>query len=144
VEDGPLGRDDRRQVHPRVCADDPAFIALSGAAVGGCGEAGASRWHKLLSSQSSFAWNAAPHRVEVRDTWRVYDSMVARLEPEADESVGEPIPSLEEGVPAQDRVTVNDGRMVGLTRGVGGEEIHGHHCTIRLHRPVGVVAACGS
>jgi hypothetical protein len=76
--------------------------------------------------------------------WRVYDSMVARLEPEADESVGEPIPSLEEGVPAQDRVTVNDGRMVGLTRGVGGEEIHGHHCTIRLHRPVGVVAACGS
>jgi hypothetical protein len=45
---------------------------------------------------------------------------------EADEPVGEPIPSLEEGVPTQDRVTVDDRGMVGLPRGVGGEKIHGH------------------
>jgi hypothetical protein len=62
--------------------------------------------------------------------------MVARLEPEADESVGEPIPSLEEGLPAQDRVTVDDGGMVGLPRGVGGEEVHGH-TIVRSGSPAG-------
>jgi hypothetical protein len=45
---------------------------LSGAAVGGCGEAGASRWLVLFAYQTSqlsifIAWNAAPHRIEVRD-----------------------------------------------------------------------------
>jgi hypothetical protein len=56
----------------------------------------------------------------------VDDSMVARLEPEADQPMREPIPSLEEVLPAQDRVAVNDGGMVGLPRGVGGEEVHAH------------------
>jgi hypothetical protein len=39
--------------------------------------------------------------------------------------VGDPVPSLEEVLPVQDRVIVDDGGMVGLTRGVGGEKIHG-------------------
>jgi hypothetical protein len=40
--------------------------------------------------------------------------------------VGDPIPLLEEVLPTQDRVTVDDGGMVGLPCGVGGEEVHGH------------------
>ena len=51
--------------------------------------------------------------------------MIPWLEPEADEPMREPVPSLEEVVPAQDRVTVDDSGMVGLPRGVGGEEVHG-------------------